>query len=164
MKYYFSGLSKRITYKYLTLKASDKFPETNQPARARRMLLNRMSGKKVTHKRDTYLEHTPFSTMFRNATTKYYTAPLSSLNPSNLFFMTNKRKLVRKHLFSKLIQLAHRLLTSSQMLNQPYLQKERGTVAKKKFSKMKITFIFHFDTHKTTTLQQGKHNSYTKHM
>lgn len=31
-------------------------------------------------------------------------------------------------------------------------------------SKMKITFIFHFDTHKTTTAQQGKHNSYTKHM
>lgn len=29
---------------------------------------------------------------------------------------------------------------------------------------MKITFISHFDTHKTTTAQQGKHNSYTKHM
>lgn len=31
MKCHFSDLNKKITYKYLTLKASDKFPETNEP-------------------------------------------------------------------------------------------------------------------------------------
>ena len=65
-------------------------------------------------------------------------------------------------MFSKHAQLAHRLLTSSQMLNYPHLKKHRVS-KRKQFSKMKITFIFHFDTPKTTTVQQGKRNSYTKH-
>lgn len=72
--------------------------------------------------------------------------------------MTNKRK----HFWGMLTELL-------QLAQTPHLRSEGSTASSVKgewyrLSKMKITFIFHFDTHKTTTAQQGKHNSYTKHM